>query len=246
MKAFIIDSYKPSDGGRIADVREPVPGDGQGLVKIDAAGLRPVDSRIRSGRSLNSFCPTGCHLTGAATSPARSFWRPGSRRFDVGDEVYAHPDESAIGTFAELIAINGADVARQAEITLHGASSLHIPLALCSTRPGRHSSNERTYNTDRRSSIEAGSGGVRHVRRIEREHSAGDTVATTTSVPPNVELVEDLCADIVIDYKTHETSRQPLTRSWMFASHSQDATTPTSRCESSSTRWAADLHLRST
>jgi hypothetical protein len=29
MKAFIIDRYKPRDGGRIADVQEPVPADCQ-------------------------------------------------------------------------------------------------------------------------------------------------------------------------------------------------------------------------
>jgi alcohol dehydrogenase len=36
---------------------------------------------------------------------------PGVRRFNVGDEVYARPDKGAIGTFAELIATNEADVA---------------------------------------------------------------------------------------------------------------------------------------
>jgi NADPH:quinone reductase-like Zn-dependent oxidoreductase len=36
---------------------------------------------------------------------------PGVRRFNVGDEVYARPDKGAIGTFAELIAMNEADVA---------------------------------------------------------------------------------------------------------------------------------------
>jgi NADPH:quinone reductase-like Zn-dependent oxidoreductase len=49
MKAFIIDRYKPSDGGRIADVPEPVPADGQVLVRIHAAGVNLLDSKIRSG-----------------------------------------------------------------------------------------------------------------------------------------------------------------------------------------------------
>ena len=49
MKAFIIDRYKGSDGGRIADVPEPVPADGQVLVQIHAAGVNQLDSKIRSG-----------------------------------------------------------------------------------------------------------------------------------------------------------------------------------------------------
>ena len=51
MKAFVIDRYKPSDGGRIADVAEPVPADGQVLVRIHAAGVNLLDSMIRSGES---------------------------------------------------------------------------------------------------------------------------------------------------------------------------------------------------
>jgi NADPH:quinone reductase-like Zn-dependent oxidoreductase len=49
MKAFTIDRYKPSDGGRIADVTEPVPANDQVLVQIHAAGVNLLDSKIRSG-----------------------------------------------------------------------------------------------------------------------------------------------------------------------------------------------------
>ena len=33
------------------------------------------------------------------------------RRFKPGDQVYARPDEHRIGTFAEFIAVNEADLA---------------------------------------------------------------------------------------------------------------------------------------
>jgi NADPH:quinone reductase-like Zn-dependent oxidoreductase len=49
MKAFVIDRYKPSDGGRIADAPEPVPADGQVLVQVSAAGVNLLDAKIRSG-----------------------------------------------------------------------------------------------------------------------------------------------------------------------------------------------------
>jgi NADPH:quinone reductase-like Zn-dependent oxidoreductase len=49
MKAFVIDRYKPSDDGRIADAPEPVPADGQVLVQVHAAGVNLLDAKIRSG-----------------------------------------------------------------------------------------------------------------------------------------------------------------------------------------------------
>ena len=49
MKAVVIDRYKPSNSGRLADVPDPVPGDGQVLVAVDAAGVNLLDSKIRSG-----------------------------------------------------------------------------------------------------------------------------------------------------------------------------------------------------
>jgi NADPH2:quinone reductase len=48
-----VDRYKPSDGGRIADVPDPVPTDGQVVVEVHAAGVNPVDTYIRSGTYAN-------------------------------------------------------------------------------------------------------------------------------------------------------------------------------------------------
>ena len=49
MKAFVIDRYKPRDGGRIADVSDPVPAHGQVLVRVHAAGVNVLDAKLRDG-----------------------------------------------------------------------------------------------------------------------------------------------------------------------------------------------------
>ena len=49
MKAFILDRYKPKNGGQIDEVPLPTPGDGDVLVQIFAAGVNPLDSKIRKG-----------------------------------------------------------------------------------------------------------------------------------------------------------------------------------------------------
>ncbi len=56
---------------------DPAPADGQVLVQIHAVGVNQLDSKIRSGE-FDRLPP----------------YRPGVRRFDVGDEVYARPDNA--------------------------------------------------------------------------------------------------------------------------------------------------------
>ena len=127
MKAFIIDRYKPSDGGRIADVPEPVPADGQVLVQIHAAGVNLLDSKIRSGEFKHILPYRMPLILGNDVAGEVVRVGPGVRRFNVGDEVYARPDNGAIGTFAEFIAINEADVAlKPRSLSMEQAAS--IPL----------------------------------------------------------------------------------------------------------------------
>jgi hypothetical protein len=49
MKAFIIDRYKSKDGGRIAEMPEPELLEDDVLVRVRAAGINLLDSKIRGG-----------------------------------------------------------------------------------------------------------------------------------------------------------------------------------------------------
>ena len=49
MKAFIIDHYKSKDGGRLGEMPEPEVRDDDVLVEVHAAGLNPLDSKLRDG-----------------------------------------------------------------------------------------------------------------------------------------------------------------------------------------------------
>ena len=125
MKAFVIDRYKPSDGGRIADAPEPVPADGQVLVQVYAAGVNLLDAKIRSGE-FKLILPYRMPLT-LGNDVAGEVVRvgPGVRRFKVGDEVYARPDKGSIGTFAERLAMNEADVAlKPRSLSMEEAASI--------------------------------------------------------------------------------------------------------------------------
>jgi len=194
MRAFIVDRYKGTP--RFGDLPEPAVGDHDVLVQIQAAGLNPLDSKLRDG-AFKLVLPYRLPLI-LGNELAGTVIRVGSRvaQFKPGDEVYARPDKDRIGSFAERIAVNEADVALKPK-RLSMAEAASIPLvgltawqALIETAKLKHG---------QKVLIHAGSGGV-GTFAIQLAKHLGATVATTTSTA-NVDLVRSLGADIVIDYK---------------------------------------------
>src|SRR4051812_45484537 len=127
MKAFTIDRYKSKDGGRIVDMPQPKVGDNDVLVQVHAAGVNLLDAKIASGE-FKLMLPyrfplvLGNDVAGVVVEVGARV-----RRFKPGDEVYARPDKDRIGTFAEIISTNEADVAiKPATLTMEEAAS--IPL----------------------------------------------------------------------------------------------------------------------
>ncbi|WDZ98623.1 NADP-dependent oxidoreductase [Mucilaginibacter sp. SJ] len=199
MKAFIIDKYKSKDGGRIGQMPDPEPQGDEVLIEVHAAGINLLDSKMRSGE-FKLILPyktpfvLGHDVAGVIT-------KVGARvhQFKVGDEVYARPADHRIGTFAELIAVNEADVAlKPAKLSMEEAAS--IPLVGLTAwqaliEKGNLKKGQKVF-------IQAGSGGVGTIA-IQLAKYLGATVATTTSTA-NTELVKKLGADVVIDYKKEE------------------------------------------
>jgi len=197
MKAFIVDRYKGEL--RFGEMPDPEIRDHDVLVQIYAAGVNPLDSKIRDGE-FKLILPyrlpliLGNELAGVVV-------RVGSRvvQFKPGDEVYARPDKDRIGTFAEFIAMNEDNVAMKPK-TLTMAEAASIPLVGLT---GWQVLIERANLKKRQKVlIHAGSGGV-GTFAIQLAKHVGATVATTTSTA-NVDLVKSLGADIVIDYKKED------------------------------------------
>lgn len=197
MKAFILDRYGKQQALRLGDMPEPVSGPDDVLVEVEAAGLNMLDSKIRDG-SFKQILPykpplvLGHDVAGTVVSVGANV-----RRFKPGDAVYARPRDGRIGTFAERIAINQADLALQ-PANLPMAEAASIPLVALTAwqalverarlRPGQ------------KILIHAGSGGVGTVA-IQLAKHLDATVATTASAA-NAAMLKDLGADIVIDYRS--------------------------------------------
>ena len=99
--------FVPRPGGAAVEVRElpdPVPGPGEVLVRVHAAGLNRGEMAVRRQLESGKSQPTGIELAGevvrarapAADGPA------GAPRFEVGDRVMGHWR----GCQAELVAID--------------------------------------------------------------------------------------------------------------------------------------------
>src|SRR6266853_1839511 len=196
MKAFIVERYGRKDGVRFGDMPEPELRDDDVLVRVHAAGVNLLDSKIRNGE-FKLILPyrlpliLGNDVAGVVTQVG-----PRVRRFKPGDEVYARPHQDRIGTFAEFISMNEDDVAiKPKKLTMEEAASIPL-VGLTAWQALIESAN---LEKAQKVLIHAGSGGV-GTFAIQLAKHVGATVATTTSTA-NVDLVKRLGADIVIDYK---------------------------------------------
>src|SRR5688500_16771499 len=107
MRAFVVTKYK--EPLQEADVPEPTVGEHDVLVRVEAAGLNPLDEKIRAGE-FKQILPYKLPLI-LGNDVAGTVIRVGTavRDFKPGDEVYARPHQDRIGTFAERIAVAEGD-----------------------------------------------------------------------------------------------------------------------------------------
>ncbi|MFI5936775.1 NADP-dependent oxidoreductase [Actinoplanes sp. NPDC051494] len=203
MKAYVIDRYNSAQGVRLAELPEPAVAAGEVLVRIHAAGVNQLDTKIAAGE-FKLILPyrlpliLGNDLAGVVVSVGT-----GVTAFQPGDEVYARPDKDRIGTFAEYLTVHQNDLAlKPANLTMTEAASLPL-VALTAWQALVERANLRP---GQKVLIHAGSGGVGTIA-IQLAKHLGATVATTASAA-NADFLEDLGADLVIDYRTQDFTTQ--------------------------------------
>jgi NADPH:quinone reductase-like Zn-dependent oxidoreductase len=199
VKAFVVDKYKKQGALCLVNLPEPKLQDHDVLVRIHATAVNLLDSKVRDGefKLLLPYRPPfvlGHDFAGTVVRTG-----PRVRRFKVGDAVYARPRDLRVGTFAEFIAVDEADMALKprnldmaeaASIPLVGLTAWQALVEVAKVKPG-----QKVF-------IQAGSGGV-GTFAIQLAKHLGATVATTTSAK-NANLVSSLGSDVVIDYKAQD------------------------------------------
>ena len=203
MRAFILDRYGSKIALRAGEMPEPELREDDVLVQVHAAGVNALDSKIRNGefKLILPYRPPfilGHDVAGVVR-------RVGSRvrRFKPGDEVYARPDDGRIGAFAESISIREDSVANKPKnLTMEEAASIPL-VGLTSWQALIEKAN---LKKGQKVLIHAGSGGV-GTFAIQLARHVGATVGTTTSTA-NIDLVKQLGADVVIDYKKDDFEKR--------------------------------------
>lgn len=195
MKAVVIHSYGGRDVLVTEDVHVPEIADDEVLIKVHAAGVNPVDWKVRAGY-LKEMLPyefpliLGWDVSGTVEKAGSSV-----TRLNVGDEVYALADISRNGAYAEFIAVKGDGVALKPRSLdhIHAAS---VPLAALTAWQAIFGAAE--LSKGQKILIHAAAGGVGSFA-VQLARWKGAHVLGTASAR-NREFLLGLGADEVIDY----------------------------------------------
>jgi len=117
MKAAFFEEFGDPVQIQTGELDKPKPGEGEVLIKVEAAGVNPVDAAVAKGM-LNEFIPAnfpaipGWDIAGTVEQIGHS-----ARRFKEGDKVYAYARRPQIkhGTFAEYISLPESYIAKRSE-----------------------------------------------------------------------------------------------------------------------------------
>lgn len=106
MKAIRVHEFGPPEAMRLEEVPDPVPGRGQVLVRVRAAGVNPVETYIRSG--MYPRRPALPYTPGNDAAGIVEAVGGGVRGVTPGDRVYT--SETVTGAYAELAVCDAARV----------------------------------------------------------------------------------------------------------------------------------------
>lgn len=198
MKAITINQFGDRDVLQLKDL--PIPGvkEGDILIRIKAAGVNPVDWKIRKGL-LKGRLPHEFPII-LGWDAAGIVEKIGSKvtRFKEGDEVMTYARKPIIqgGTYAEFVSVPEENVAKKPKNLSFEEASV-IPLSALTA----YQSLFDALKLERGETIliHAGAGGVGGYA-IQLAKKVGAYVMTTTR-KQNHEYVKGLGADEVIDYE---------------------------------------------
>jgi len=197
MKAIRIHAYGGPELMQLEDAPVPACGAGDLLVRVVAAGINPIDWKIRSGAMAaqipNSFPITlGSDAAGIVTAVGGSV-----TGFELGDAVFFYAEFARGGTYAEYVAVDASQVAKKPR-TVSFATAAALPMA----GQAAWTALIETGQVERgmRVLVHGGAGALGMTAvQLAKEHGAH---ITATANGDGLALVRSLGADEVIDYRT--------------------------------------------
>lgn len=195
MMAWRVHEFGPPEAMKFERVPRPVPGPGEVLVKVHAAGVGPWDGWIRAGKSV---LPQPLPLTlGSDLSGDIQAVGPDVSDLRVGDQVYGVTNPRFIGAYAEYALASAAMIARKpTSLTYIEAAS--VPVIAVTAWQGLF--DQAQLKAGQSVLIHGGAGNV-GAYAVQLARRAGiRTIATAAT--DKVAFVRKLGADTVIDFQT--------------------------------------------
>jgi len=193
MTAVVLDTFGADLVVR--SVPRPVPGRGEVLVRVEASGVNPLDTKIRMGKATHAQVSVpavlGVDLAGVVAEVG-----PGGSRFSAGDEVYGMTGGvgGLQGSLAEYSAVD-SDLLAAKPVTLTMTQAAALPLAVITAWEGLV--DRANVHSGQRVLIHGGAGGVGHVA-VQIAVARGATVFAT-GTGPSLDVIRRLGAE-PIDY----------------------------------------------
>ena len=208
MRAVLMTAAGGPEVLQLSEVPEPdIAGDRDVRVRLRAAGINPVDYKLRANGTMGGALPAVLGWDGAGVVESTG---PAVTRVHPGDEVYFCDGGfgPTPGTYQDMKIVDERYLARKPE-RLSFAEAAAAPLV---TITASEALRERARVAAGQSVlVQAGAGGVGHMS-VQIARLAGARVATTVTPGPKTELAASLGAQLCIDYTREDVGAK--LRAW--------------------------------
>jgi NADPH:quinone reductase-like Zn-dependent oxidoreductase len=196
MKAIRVHEYGGPEVLRYEEAPRPEPGPGEVLVRIRAAGVNPVDWKVREGRRREALAYRMPFVPGWDVSGVVEAIGPNVTMLNRGDEVYGYPSVVRNGAYAEYTVVPEAELALKPRSIDHVLAA-SVPIAALTAWQGLFDAGG--LRTDQKVLIHGGAGGVGSFA-VQLARWKGAFIVATAS-GRNQEFLRNLGADLTIDYE---------------------------------------------
>ncbi len=198
MKAIQYSEYGAPEVLHYVDVAKPVPGPGEVLVKVDAAGVNTIDWELRL-REIPKFSPKlpaipGFDLTGRIVALGE-----GVGGHPIGEQVYTMLPLDMPNAYAEYARVPVSALA-PAPKKLDAVHAAAVPMAALTAYQAIFDAGG--LKKGQTILIHGAAGGVAHMAVQLAKHAGARVIGTASA--SNLEFVRGLGADQVIDYKAQK------------------------------------------
>ena len=207
MRAILMSAAGPSEVLQMRNIPlPPLPSSQHIRVKLAAAGINPVDTKLRSKPAYfpeNIHAILGCDGAGVVQAVGADV-----TRFTVGDEVYfcngGIGDEP--GNYAEYTTLH-EEYAAHKPVTFSMIESAALPLVLITVWEALVE--RANLQAGQTILIHAGAGGVGHIA-IQIAHHLGAHIAVTVSDEAKAKFTKELGAEKIIRYREQDFVAETL------------------------------------